>query len=39
LTKPVTQVCDPYLSAVVAAWPNLLEPIRRAIMALLDSGG
>jgi hypothetical protein len=28
---------DPDLSRVVAAWPMLAEPIRRAVLALIDS--
>ena len=30
---------DPQLAAVVAAWPNLPEPIRRAVLALIGAGG
>jgi hypothetical protein len=29
---------DPDLSRVAAAWPALPEPIRRAILALVESG-
>ena len=32
LTKP-----DPDLARVVAAWPALPEPLRRAVLALVDS--
>ena len=29
---------DPELAAVVAAWPDLPEPIRRAIRAMVEAG-
>ena len=29
--------CDPDLTRLLAAWPSLREPLRRAIRALLDS--
>jgi hypothetical protein len=29
---------DPNLAAVVAAWPDLPEAIRRAVLALVESG-
>jgi hypothetical protein len=29
---------DPDLSRVVAAWPTLPEPIRRAVLALVEAG-
>jgi hypothetical protein len=28
---------DPYLVRIVAAWPTLPEPIRRALLALVES--
>jgi hypothetical protein len=28
---------DPDLARIIAAWPTLAEPIRRAIMALVES--
>jgi hypothetical protein len=34
LTKPV-QEPDPDLARVMAAWPSLPEPIRRAILTLI----
>lgn len=30
---------DPDLARVVAAWPRLPEPMRRAILALIDAAG
>lgn len=28
---------DPDLARIVAAWPNLPDPIRRAVLALVDA--
>jgi len=32
------QASDPALARIVEAWPNLPEPIRRAMLALAESG-
>lgn len=32
---PEGPACDPELAKVVAAWPALAEPIRRAVLALV----
>jgi hypothetical protein len=37
LTKPAPET-DPDLTRVMDAWPGLPEPIRRAILALVDNG-
>ena len=37
LTKPVEKALDPELARVVAAWPDLPDPIRAAIRALVGS--
>ena len=37
LTKPVEIVLDPELARVLAAWPDLPDPIRRAVLALVGS--
>jgi hypothetical protein len=30
---------DPDLARILAAWPTLPEPIRRAVLALVESAG
>lgn len=37
--SPPTDPTDPELASVIAAWPNLPEPIRRAMLALIGAGG
>jgi len=37
LTKP--EALDPDLARILDAWPNLSEPIRRAMLALVESAG
>ena len=41
LTRPLPNgaEADPDLSRVVAAWPELPEAIRRAVLALIGSAG
>jgi hypothetical protein len=34
-TSLETPVADPNLARVIVAWPNLPEPIRRAVLALV----
>src|SRR5262249_27628616 len=36
---PTPPVVDPDLRRVLDAWPSLSEPIRRAVLALVDSAG
>jgi hypothetical protein len=36
---PEATPLDPDLARVAAVWPELPEPIRRAILALVESGG
>jgi hypothetical protein len=41
LTKPPAEsrLLEPDLAGILDAWPALPEPIRRAILALVESGG
>ncbi|MFO0800072.1 MAG: hypothetical protein U0804_21605 [Gemmataceae bacterium] len=34
-----TPPADPVLAAVVAAWPTLPDPLRRAVLALIGAAG
>jgi hypothetical protein len=35
----MTEACqaDPYLAAIVAAWPTLADPIRAGIVAMIEA--
>ena len=35
---PATPVTDPDLARILDAWPTLPAPIRRAVLALIESG-
>jgi hypothetical protein len=36
--RPAALPADPALARVMAAWPDLPKPIRRAVLALVESG-
>lgn len=36
---PASEPVDPQLARLVAAWPDLPEPIRRAMLAMVEAGG
>jgi hypothetical protein len=37
--EPQAAAIDPDLNRIVAAWPKLPNPIRRAVLALVDAAG